>query len=112
MENILEATRQFPDARIINLVGETLPRVSRSEASRLEQFRQAGVLDDYYQYANSFEHMASRRWMVELVSQIAKRNPHLNMLEIGKNTLPLQRTLTITILLKVSPYLRPTWNKR
>lgn len=46
LEEALEAARQLPYARIIQLVGKTMPDVFRGEASMLEQFKQTGMLEE------------------------------------------------------------------
>lgn len=85
LADIREATREFdslPDVRVMHLVGETMPAVFRGQTTMLERFRETGVLDDYY--VNGFASAPSGRWQARIVSQIADRHPHLNMLELGE----------------------------
>lgn len=72
----------LPDVGVMHLVGETMPRVFRGEATMLEKFRETRVLDKYY--AHGFSPAPSGRWQSRVVEQIASRHPHLNMLEIGE----------------------------
>ncbi|KAF3765311.1 hypothetical protein M406DRAFT_256096 [Cryphonectria parasitica EP155] len=86
-EDMLNATARFadlPDARVMHLVGEQMPRVFKGETNMLEEFRVNNVLDDYY--AGGFGFLQSGLWMSRTISQLAERYPHLNILEIGAGT--------------------------
>lgn len=85
MEDIRNATQVcdgLPDVGVMQLVGETMPKVFRGETTMLEAFRETGVLDDYY--VHSFSSAPSGKWQTRVVEQIAMRHPQLNILEIGK----------------------------
>ncbi|KAI1392107.1 putative polyketide synthase [Hypoxylon trugodes] len=84
VQKAVETIKEMPDARVIHLVGQTMPRVFRGETTMLEALRQTGVLDEYY--LNSFANAPSGHWQANIISQIANRNPHLNMLEVGAGT--------------------------
>jgi acyl transferase domain-containing protein len=84
-DDMLNATARFsdlPDARVMHLVGEQMPRVFKGETNMLEEFRTNNVLDDYY--AGGFGFLQSGLWMSRTISQLAERYPHLNILEIGE----------------------------
>ncbi|KAK2603556.1 hypothetical protein QQS21_004236 [Conoideocrella luteorostrata] len=87
IEDIREATKvckALPDLGVMHLVGQTMPRVFRGETTMLEEFRETGMLDDYYEH--SFSSEPSRHWQTRMVEQIATRLPLLNILEIGAGT--------------------------
>ncbi|GKT82135.1 polyketide synthase [Colletotrichum tofieldiae] len=87
LEDMLKATARFshlPDARVMHLVGEQMPRVFKGETNMLEEFRVNDVLDDYYE--GGFGFLQSGLWMSRTISQLAERYPHLNILEIGAGT--------------------------
>ncbi|CAG8974765.1 hypothetical protein HYALB_00000377 [Hymenoscyphus albidus] len=87
LEDILESTKEFahlPDARIMHLVGEQMPRVFKGETTILEEFRATSILDDYY--AHGFGLEESAKWLGRTVKQITDRYPHMNMLEVGAGT--------------------------
>ena len=70
------------DVRIMLLVGKIMPQVFKGEANMLEHFRMSGLLDEYY--AHGFGTGQTAQWLGNIVKQITDRNPHLNLLEIGK----------------------------
>lgn len=82
IQHLTAAHKALPDVRVMELVGETMPRVFRGETTMLEQFRETGVLEKYY--ADGFTTAPSGRWQANMVARIADRNPRLNFLEIGK----------------------------
>ena len=92
LEDMLQATEQFsdlPDAKVMHLVGEQMPRVLKGETNMLEEFRINNVLNSYYE--GGFGFLQSGLWLGRTISQLAERYPHLNILEIGKCTPPLKR---------------------
>ncbi|OAA39750.1 Beta-ketoacyl synthase [Metarhizium rileyi] len=87
LEDVMKAGAHLSDTidmKIIRLVGEQMPRVFRGETTMLQQFRETGVLDDYYTHGFGFRE--SSRWMSRIVRQIAERYPHMNILEAGAGT--------------------------
>ena len=70
------------DVRIMLLVGETMPQVFRGETTMLENFRESGLLDEYY--AHGFGTLQSSMWLSNAVKQISDCHPHLKIMEIGK----------------------------
>lgn len=84
-EDMFKATAQFSDLidyRMMHLVGQQMPRVLRGETNMLEEFRVSNILDDYYQGA--FGSQQAGLWIGRIISQLAERYPHLNILEVGK----------------------------
>ena len=83
IQDVMQAYESLPDMAVMRLVGETMPDVFRGTTTMLERFRETGLLDDYY--VNGFACAPSGRWQSRVVSQVADRHPHLNILEIGKS---------------------------
>lgn len=71
------------DVRIMLLVGLTMPHVFKGETTMLENFRTSGLLDEYY--SNGFGTKQSTMWVGSIVKQLTDRNPHLNIVEVGKS---------------------------
>lgn len=87
LEDVNIATEQFSDLidyRMIHLVGQQMPRVFRGETNMLEEMRLSNILDTYYQ--NAFGLREAGSWIGKIIAQLAKRYPHLNILEVGAGT--------------------------
>ncbi|CAJ2508444.1 Uu.00g134700.m01.CDS01 [Anthostomella pinea] len=87
LSDIKQATNvipMLPDVRVMTLVGESIPRIVRGETTMLEQFRESGVLDRFYE--EGFATAPSARWQTRIVKQLADRNPHLDIIEVGAGT--------------------------
>jgi hypothetical protein len=79
------------DVKIMLLVGKIMPRVFKGETTMLEHFRTSGLLDEYY--SNGFGTKQTTIWVGSMIKQLTDRNPHLNLLEIGKRSLPFLRII-------------------
>ncbi|ORY61265.1 putative polyketide synthase [Pseudomassariella vexata] len=74
----------IPDVKIMHLVGQQMPRVFRGETTMLAEFRESGLLDDYYTVGFGFKQVC--KWLSRVLVQICNRYPHMNILEIGAGT--------------------------
>lgn len=80
-----QATKKIatlPDVDVMNLVGETIPKILCGDSTMLEQFRKTDILNKFYE--NGFAMAPSARWQAGIMKQLADRNPHLNIIEVGK----------------------------
>ena len=73
----------------MSAVGENLPEVVRGELTMLEPMRQDNMLDDFYVEAVGMREYLDK--LTRMASQIGHRYPHMNVLEIGKKTLPTRQ---------------------
>jgi len=86
-EELHQATAHLSDLidyRMMHLVGQQMPRVLRGETNMLEEMRVSNILDDYYKGA--FGSREAGLWIGKIISQLAERYPHLNILEVGAGT--------------------------
>lgn len=85
MADVCKATDPYedliPDVNIMHLVGQQMPRVFRGETTMLNEFRESGLLDDYYTEGFGFKQVC--KWLSRVLVQISNRYPHMNILEIG-----------------------------
>lgn len=85
IEDVRRATDPYedliPDVKIMHLVGQQMPRVFRGETNMLNEFRESGLLDDYYTKGFGFKQVC--KWLSRVLVQISDRYPHMNILEIG-----------------------------
>ncbi|KAL4923299.1 uncharacterized protein BDV17DRAFT_296474 [Aspergillus undulatus] len=72
------------DYDMMHLVGQQMPRVLRGETNMLEEMRVSNILDNYYKGA--FGSREAGLWIGKIISQLAERYPHLNILEVGAGT--------------------------
>lgn len=87
LEDLHKATARFSDLidyRMMHLVGQQMPRVFKGETNMLEEMRVSNILDNYYQGA--FGSREAGLWIGKIISQLAERYPHLNILEVGAGT--------------------------
>ncbi|KAI0449065.1 putative polyketide synthase [Xylaria acuta] len=88
MADVFKATSPYddsnPDIKIMHLVGQQMPRVFRGETTMLEEFRESGLLDDYYTKGFGFKQVC--KWLSRVLVQISNRYPHMNIMEIGAGT--------------------------
>ncbi|KAH7324402.1 polyketide synthase PksF [Stachybotrys elegans] len=73
-----------PDIKIMHLVGQQMPRVFRGETTMIQEFRESGLLDGYYANGYGFTHMT--KWMSNVLAELALKDPHMNILEVGAGT--------------------------
>jgi len=62
-------------------VGENLPAVVRGQTTILEHMTQDRLLDDFYRNGLGFRQ--SNEYIARMAWQIAHKNPHMKILEIG-----------------------------
>lgn len=88
LADVYAATEPYQDAvpsvRLMNLVGQQMPRVFRGETTMLEEFRMSGLLDSYYTEAFGLTQMS--KWFGRVLAQICERYPHVDILEVGAGT--------------------------
>ncbi|KAI1081410.1 putative polyketide synthase [Whalleya microplaca] len=88
LADVYDATNPYeeliPDIKIMHLVGQQMPRVFRGETTMLEEFRESGLLDDYYTKGFGFKQVC--KWLSRVLVQICNIHPHMNILEIGAGT--------------------------
>ncbi|KAI0802200.1 KR domain-containing protein [Xylaria sp. FL0064] len=72
------------DVKIINTIGEQMPRVFRGETTILEHLRAGELLDTYY--ANALGLPECSKWLAHAVKRIFHRYPHMNIMEVGAGT--------------------------
>lgn len=87
LEDLHNATGHLSDLidyDMMHLVGQQMPRVLRGETNMLEEMRVSNILDNYYKGA--FGSREAGLWIGKIISQLAERYPHLNILEVGAGT--------------------------
>ncbi|KAL4914772.1 hypothetical protein BDW62DRAFT_219851 [Aspergillus aurantiobrunneus] len=87
LDDLHQATAHLSDLidyRMMHLVGQQMPRVLRGETNMLEEMRVSNILDNYYKGA--FGSREAGLWIGKIISQLAERYPHLNILEVGAGT--------------------------
>lgn len=97
MADVYKATDPYedliPDVKIMHLVGQQMPRVFRGETTMLNEFRESGLLDDYYTKGFGFKQVC--KWLSRVLVQISNRYPHMNIMEIG---MPKPKLLSFFLL--------------
>ncbi|KAF4416988.1 polyketide synthase [Fusarium acutatum] len=84
IQNILKKHYERVDVRLLESVGENLPRVIRESGNILEHMTKDGMLDDVYEQGFGLDLM--NKYIAHMTAQIAHRYPRMNILEIGAGT--------------------------
>ncbi|KAJ2995920.1 hypothetical protein NUW58_g1137 [Xylaria curta] len=84
IDAILHKHKGRDDIRFVQVVGDHLVEVIRAGTSMLEYMNQDGLLAAFYD--NGLAAGPNNRWLARLTTQIAKRYPGINILEIGAGT--------------------------
>ncbi|RYP82894.1 hypothetical protein DL769_001503 [Monosporascus sp. CRB-8-3] len=88
LAGIYKATDRYedliPDVKIMYLVGQQRTRVFRGETTTFKEFRESGLLDDYYTQDFGFKQVC--QWLSRALTHICSHYPYLNTLEIGART--------------------------
>ena len=79
------------DVRIIQAVGEQMPRVFRGETTILEHLRPGKLLDEYY--STALGSVNTTNWVAHTVGQVANRYPQMDIIEVGKFLDEIRRPL-------------------
>jgi hybrid polyketide synthase/nonribosomal peptide synthetase ACE1 len=82
---LLSAYEGRKDIRFVEVVGDNLVDVIRAGTSMLEHMNQDGLLRAFYE-ENAICSGPTGRWLARVISQIAHRNPSLDIFEVGAGT--------------------------